>query len=237
MEDIRVCSIVVGMGAGIRLQRGERHSIVGRNLYGKAATVCTVGIVESEEAFFRRQFNYRSIDECATAYHIRVIHTEHLIATITVCTPNVFRIRANGCGGGSGVVPAARNGIGSHAFKVLRPREGGDVVAGFLLHSDIVQIEVCIAIGIVGSSLEDDDHLLASVSAEVEGDDLRPILHLCKTSGECRFVSFAAVGGDIDGVVAASGVLVPELQLHGRMGRQADRNCFQEIGIAIGIAE
>ena len=107
---------------------------------------------------------------------------------------------------------------------------------GHLLHSHIIQIEVSITASVVGCSLEDENHFLSSVSTEVNGIMFHPISDPREARDKRRFMIQAAVGGDIDGEVTASRILVPKAQLHSRRCRQAERNCFQEVGIAIGIS-
>ena len=133
------------------------------------------------------------------------------------------------------------------AVAIARPCQFGGVVGDVrsgqcgrcragrcLIHSHIVQINVGIATSAVGSSLEDENHLLSGVCTEDNRILFGPAGCTCKPGDERRGVGFAAVGGDIDGEVAACGILVPEAQLHGRRCRQAERDTLQTVIFTTG---
>ena len=61
-----------------------------------------------------------------------------------------------------------------------------------------------------------------------------PSGHIRKTCGKSRFVGRTAIGGNINGEVATSRILVPESQLHGSVWK-CKRNGLQEVGAVIGI--
>ena len=65
---------------------------------------------------------------------------------------------------------------------------------------------------------------------------LSPVGHIGKPCDKCRLMVEAAVSGDIDREVAGSRIFIPEGQFHG-CGGQAERNCLQEVGIAVGISK
>ena len=125
-----------------------------------------------------------------------------------------------------------RDGGGTRS-DVGHTRDDGDRTNERLLfHGDIIQIDESVVVSIVGGSFEDDDHRLSGVAAEVDRIVLGPGGDTGKARSKSGLVGDTTISGDIYGKIAACRILVPEGQLHGRSGRQAERDGFQEIGVA-----
>lgn len=80
---------------------------------------------------------------------------------------------------------------------------------GVATNSDKKQQNIWKLFTIIGRSLEDDDHFLTGVIRKADRL-LYPFGGLGKVSDERRSIGVTAIGGNIDGEVAASRVLVPE---------------------------
>ena len=115
-------------------------------------------------------------------------------------------------------------------------KAGGRQAGRGFSYDDIVEIDVCIAIAIVGSALEHDDHTLGIGVFDKVDFFFRPIACVGESSSKTGGVRVATIGGDIHREVTTIGVLVPEAQLHHGVGREVEDWGLQKIGFVGAIA-
>lgn len=105
----------------------------------------------------------------------------------------------------------------------------------FFSHGNIIQVEIGIAVAIVGSAFKHNDYVLCTHIVSEVDYLFRPTALVGETHGESRGVGAATICGDIYIEAAAGGVLPPKGQLHHPSSGEVQDGSLQIVGIAIAV--